>query len=135
MKLSWLMAALLLAGCDPGMAMRGTVREPTNPCAGGEIYGEGEPIRDAEVRVQCGDEDHARLEALTDMAGRFKTASLGILAMDCTIRVSASGFRSAHYVVGDLCAIYSEAFGGCQSFSLNAELTRDPSAAPNPLDF
>jgi hypothetical protein len=85
--------------------------------------------------VQCVAEDEPRLEATTDMAGRFKAVRVGILPMDCSVRVSAQGHRAVHFRVGDVCAVYSDMFQGCHGFSLDVELTPDPRAQPNLLEL
>lgn len=127
----WLLAGV--AGCDPGIAIRGTVHALPDHCQSGvEVYAEGQPLEGAGIVVQCPGDDTPRIEATSNAVGRFEAGRIGVMGMDCTVRVEAAGHTPSYYRVGEICAVTG--FGGCVAFSLHAELAQGASVM-TPLEL
>ncbi len=129
----WVGLVTVLAACDPAMAIRGTVRALPDHCqAGVEVYAEGRPLDGASIVVQCPGDDTPRIEATSNAVGEFESGRIGVMAMDCTVRVDAAGHTPAYYRVGEICAVIGS--GGCLAFSLHAELAQGASVM-TPLEL
>ncbi|MBX3198933.1 MAG: carboxypeptidase regulatory-like domain-containing protein [Labilithrix sp.] len=107
---SWLLSTALLAcasvACDPILGMQGTVRSAPSAttCAGEGSPGIVEispPIEGVKVTMRC--RDHLVLEAITNAAGQFNTATAGMAGEACTVRVEKAGYASRELSVVEHC--------------------------------
>ena len=104
-----LSSLLLLTACDPGYRLTGTVKDS-----------DGKPIAGALARAVCARPPMP--SATSDGTGKFSHRSVGYFAEDCTIEVSASGYKAQTFPLGPSCR--KRSMGSCLEVEIDAVLTR-----------
>jgi hypothetical protein len=99
-------AAAILASCDPAVRIEGRV-----------LRGDGAAVGSARVEVTCPKRGYALNKPITtDMTGRFDETGLGCIRKSCEIRVITPDGATAVERVGDHC-VYTDWY--CKSASCN----------------
>lgn len=87
--------------------------------ATGDIYGDGEPLEEAQIEYVCRDR-RPRTIAVTDEEGRFHYNGDGTWHRDCSFRVSRRGFHNQEFDVQELCQDIRGDY--CTTIAIQAEL-------------
>lgn len=106
-----------LAGCS-SVPVMGTVRSAL-ACDPAELASEDLPISDALVVVNC--PSGQAFGAETDRFGRFTGEAGRPLPLECTVRVSRSGYEPRTYRIADVCAARDETT--CFALGISARLS------------
>jgi hypothetical protein len=105
------LVCLLLAACDPGYQLTGTVESSA-----------GKPIASAQVTAVCPKPPNPT--ATSDAAGKIEGRGTGFFADDCTIEVSAPGYAKQSLLVNPNCK--KRYLGSCLHVELKAVLAPIP---------
>lgn len=114
------------AGCLPGVTARGSVSSVSADCASVDAV----PLPKARVAVHCPNRHDPVVEVSTDVQGRFELRDHALVPSACWVRVSAPEHDDAVYPIDHLCAVEGTVVEGCHGLSVQAELERRASPAP-----
>lgn len=115
--------ALLAAGCDGRLAVRGQVLAA--PSCGAEAQTLGAPLAGARVAIECPRDTAPVILATTNETGLFDLLTAGSMGLDCALLVSHEGYVTQRFAVGDLCAVTSRFIDStrCHAVAVHAELS------------
>ena len=116
--------AAATAGCDPGWGIAGRVLEHPRaaPPAGasGTVAAAGRPVAGAKLELACASRHTLSFVTTSGSDGAFQLGALGVLPSDCTLAVSAPGYRAQSYRLAEYCT--GRFLGACSEMHVPVEL-------------